>query len=81
MRARALYEHFFSLSLGLVRGHVGWWERRAQRRMRTGDFRLGRLEAKAFHVAERWLRGLAPAREREIHPGVQTSVLPGRATS
>jgi hypothetical protein len=47
---RRLYQHFATLSHGLARGRVGWWERRARRRLERGDWRLGRLEARAFHV-------------------------------
>lgn len=52
-RARKLYNHFTTLSKGVARGKVGWWERRAQKRLATGDFRLGSIEAKAFDVYQR----------------------------
>ncbi len=52
-RARKLFEHYATLSLGLARGRIGFWERRARARIRRGDFRLARLEAKAFDL---WMR-------------------------
>ncbi|HKC24764.1 MAG TPA: hypothetical protein VKF32_08465, partial [Thermoanaerobaculia bacterium] len=45
--------HYASLAHGTARGRIGWWERRARRRMRTGDYRFGRLEAKAFDLCWR----------------------------
>jgi hypothetical protein len=60
-RAVKLFEHYSTLSIGLARDRVGWWERRARRRMQAGDFRFGRLEAKAFDVYERIARRLRPA--------------------
>ncbi len=78
-RARRMYEHFATLSLGLARGRIGWWERRAQRRMSSGDFRGGRLEAKAFDLCTRLSRLVgASSPASEIEPGHQTSVLSGR---
>ena len=62
VRARRMFEHFSTLSLGLARGHIGWWERRAQQRIARRDFRLGRVEAKAFDLWNRLGRRLAPAR-------------------
>jgi len=81
-RARKLYEHFTTLSMGLVRGRVGWWERRARRRIESGDYRLGLLEARAFELYRRLSRGLGLATAdgaEAIRPGHQTSVLSRRA--
>jgi radical SAM superfamily enzyme YgiQ (UPF0313 family) len=52
-RARRLFEHLATLKLGLPRGRVGWWERRARRRLETGDLTGARLEAKAFDLYHR----------------------------
>ena len=57
-RAYKLFEHYSTLSIGLARDRMGWWERRARRRMARGDFRFGRLEAKAFDVYDRLTRKL-----------------------
>ncbi len=53
LRRRKLYQHFATLSHGLARGKEGWWEHRAQRRLRTGNWRFARLEAKAFDITYR----------------------------
>jgi radical SAM superfamily enzyme YgiQ (UPF0313 family) len=76
-RLRRLYEHYSTLALGLARGRIGWWERRARRRIERGDWRGGRFEAKAFDL---WRR-LSPARaaEPEVLPGHRTSVESARA--
>ena len=55
-RTRRLFEHLSSLKFGLPRGRVGWWERRATRRLETGDYRGARLEAKAFDLYLRLAR-------------------------
>jgi anaerobic magnesium-protoporphyrin IX monomethyl ester cyclase len=51
--ARMMYQHYATLSYGLARGKVGWWERRAQKRLEDGTFLQGRLEAKAFSLYNR----------------------------
>lgn len=84
LRARQVYEHFATLSLGLVRGRIGWWERRAQRWMHSGSARSGMVEAKAFDLAQAVARRVPLRRkrsERAITPGHQTAVLSGRAAS
>ena len=43
---RKLYQHYVTLSYGLARGKVGWWEKRAEQRLRDGNFKLGKLEAR-----------------------------------
>ncbi len=51
MHRRQLYQHFFTLAHGLTRGKVGWWEKRAQRRLQRDDWRRGaRFEAKIFDL-------------------------------
>ncbi len=62
-RARKLFEHFSTLKFGLAREHFGWWERRATRRMKTGDFRGGQLEAKAFDLFHRFTERFRPVRQ------------------
>ncbi len=76
-RARRLFEHYSTLSLGLARGKVGWWEERAKRRMQTNDFRYAGMEAKAFHLYHQLT---APWRSRspQVRMGHRTSVLSGR---
>lgn len=80
-RARQTLEHFISLSLGLVRGRIGWWERRAQARVRAGDFRFGRAEARVFTLYHRTATALGLERRarREIHGGIQTSRMQRRS--
>jgi radical SAM superfamily enzyme YgiQ (UPF0313 family) len=77
-RARKLFEHYSTLSLGLARGRIGWWERRAERRMRTGNFRGGLVEARAFHLFHA-LTGGSKSRSTDVRMGHRTSVLTGRA--
>ena len=79
-RRRKLYEHYSHLALGLARERGGIWERRAQRRIASGDYRLGAVEAKAFDLYERLGRRLRGAGPRRIRRGYQTSVLSGRDT-
>ena len=50
---RRLFQHYSSLSLGIPRGRVGWWERRASRRIASGSWRGARVEAKAFDLVAR----------------------------
>ena len=60
-RARMMYQHHATLSYGLARGKIGWWERRAQRRLEDGSYQTAqtaRLEAKAFGVYDKISRRL-----------------------
>jgi radical SAM superfamily enzyme YgiQ (UPF0313 family) len=57
---RKMYQHYVTLSYGLARGKIGWWERRAERRLRDGNFKLGLLEARAFDVYNRVEKKLFP---------------------
>ena len=52
-RAKKILDHYCTLSLGLARGRIGWWERRARRRLERGDWRGARVEAKAFDVCQK----------------------------
>ena len=68
---RRLFHHFAGLSKGVVRGRVGWWERRARRRLERDDWRLGRVEAKVFDVVSRLERAVRPDRRnvaQELRP-------------
>jgi len=72
---RKLYQHYVTLSYGLARGKVGWWEKRARRRLEEGNFNLGLFEARAFDLFNRV--------ERKIFPRVELSrswVDPGHKT-
>lgn len=75
LRARKMYQHFVTLAYGLARGKMGWWERRAQRRLEDGSFLQGRVEAKAFDVYHRLTRKLFRGRET-----VRSWVDPGHKT-
>jgi anaerobic magnesium-protoporphyrin IX monomethyl ester cyclase len=53
---RRLFQHYASLSHGLTRGQIGFWERRAQQRLQAGNWRFARAEAKAFDLVDRFSR-------------------------
>lgn len=55
-RERRLFMHYSSLAQGRVRQHIGFWERRARRRLEQGSLRGARLEARAFSVFDRLTR-------------------------
>ncbi len=57
---RKLYQHYVTLSYGLARGKIGWWERRAESRLRDNNWKLGVFEARAFDVFNRVERKLFP---------------------
>ncbi|MBI4878620.1 MAG: hypothetical protein HY812_03035 [Planctomycetes bacterium] len=57
--ARRMFMFYSSLAQGRVRRRLGFWERRARRRLERNDFRFGLLEARLFH----WLQRLAGRRE------------------
>jgi radical SAM superfamily enzyme YgiQ (UPF0313 family) len=81
-RARKLYEHFSTVSLGVARGRIGWWEKRAKRRITSGDYRFGNLEAKAFDLVVRLARHAEHDDSEDferIRVGYQTSVASGRS--
>ena len=72
---RKLYQHYVTLSYGLARGKIGWWEKRAERRLRENNFKLGLLEARAFDVYNRVERKLFPRADLSrswIDPGHKT---------
>ncbi len=78
-RARRLFEHYYTLSVGLARGEIGWWERRARARIASGSTRFARLEAKAFDLCAGLARRLNRGRRGRIRPGAQTSAQPVRS--
>ena len=74
-RARMMYQHHATLSYGLARGRIGWWERRAQRRLEDGSYKRARLEAKAFGIFARFERrffGGAETARSWVDPGHKT---------
>ena len=67
LKRRQIYQHLATLSHGLARGKVGWWERRAKQRLESGNFRLAAIEPKLFDVytrATRTLTGSSVGTER-----------------
>ena len=79
---RAVYEHFASLSVGLGRRRIGFWNRRAQRRVRERDYRHGRLEARLYTAVDalaRRLRSPRPDDRVATLSGYQTSILASKA--
>lgn len=72
-RTRLLYQHYATLSYGLVRPKFGWWERRARKRLADGTYRRARFEARAFSAwyrASQWLHPRGQASPRSgIDPG------------
>jgi radical SAM superfamily enzyme YgiQ (UPF0313 family) len=80
---RKMYQHYVTLSYGLARGKIGWWERRAERRLRDGNFKLAMLEARAFDVYNRVEKKLFPRQELSrswVDPGHKTGTA-GNAAS
>ncbi|MFT4539796.1 MAG: anaerobic magnesium-protoporphyrin IX monomethyl ester cyclase [Planctomycetota bacterium] len=53
--ARKMYQHYVTLSYGLARGKMGWWEKRAQKRLENGSYihSVGSVEARVFDVYSR----------------------------
>ncbi|HPF15621.1 MAG: B12-binding domain-containing radical SAM protein [Planctomycetes bacterium] len=45
---RMMYQHYATMSYGLARGKIGWWEKRAQARLDSGSYVHGQFEARAF---------------------------------
>ena len=50
---RMMYQHYATMSYGLARGKVGWWEKRAQKRLANGSYVNGQFEARAFGLYNR----------------------------
>ncbi|MDA1265752.1 MAG: radical SAM protein [Planctomycetota bacterium] len=73
--ARTMYHHFATLTYGLARGKIGFWERRAQKRLWDGSYKNGRLEARLFSVYDRICRRVFPREEVSrswVDPGHRT---------
>ena len=80
---RKLYQHYVTLSYGLARGKIGFWEKRAESRLRENNWRFGVLEARAFDVYNRIERKLFPRPELSrswVDPGHKTGTA-GNAAS
>ena len=80
---RKLYQHFVTLSYGLARGKNGWWEKRAEQRLRENDWSLASFEARAFDVYNRIEKKLFPRQELSrswVDPGHKTGTA-GNASS
>ncbi|NUP95104.1 MAG: B12-binding domain-containing radical SAM protein [Planctomycetaceae bacterium] len=72
---RKLYQHYVTLSYGLARGKIGFWEKRAESRLRDNNWNFGVLEARAFDVYNRIERKLFPRPELSrswVDPGHKT---------
>jgi anaerobic magnesium-protoporphyrin IX monomethyl ester cyclase len=85
--ARKMYQHYVTLDYGLARGKIGWWEKRARRRLEKGQltdgFPSGLTEARAFDVYNRIERKLFPREEVSrswVDPGHKTGTI-GNAAS
>ncbi|MEL6430285.1 MAG: radical SAM protein [Planctomycetota bacterium] len=82
-KARMMYQHHATLSYGLARGKIGWWERRAQRRLEDGSYLKARLEAKAFGAfakVERRLFGGVDTVRSWVDPGHKTGTAGNKAS-
>ncbi len=78
-RARRMYQHFVTLSYGNVRGKVGWWERRAQRRLEDGSYRNARWEARAFHLYHRLTEKLSRSKKNGTDVTAAEESVPSRS--
>jgi radical SAM superfamily enzyme YgiQ (UPF0313 family) len=80
---RKMYQHYVTLDYGLARGKKGWWEKRAERRLRDGDFRFGLFEARVFDVYNRLEKRLFPRAELSrswVDPGHKTGTAGNKAS-
>ena len=84
---RKLYQHYVTLDYGLARGKIGFWEKRAKKRLQSGDlqggFPSGKWEARAFDVYNRIEKKLFKRAETSrswIDPGHKTGTA-GNAAS
>jgi radical SAM superfamily enzyme YgiQ (UPF0313 family) len=80
---RKMYGHYVTLSYGLARGKIGWWEKRAEKRLRDNNFKLGLFEARAFDVYNRVERKLFPRQELSrswVDPGHKTGTAGNKAS-
>ena len=66
------------MSVGLGKKEIGFWGRRAQRRIQNQDYRNGMLEARTYSLLDRLAQRLSPksVKDRVARlSGYQTSVL------
>lgn len=49
-RRRQMLNHFTTLARGMFGERHGFWQKRAKRRLESGDWRFARIEAKAFDL-------------------------------
>jgi radical SAM superfamily enzyme YgiQ (UPF0313 family) len=80
---RKMYQHFVTLDYGLARGRIGWWEKRARRRLERGNLSKGQLEARVFDVYNRFTKRVLGAQELSrsfIDPGHKTGTKGNRAS-
>jgi radical SAM superfamily enzyme YgiQ (UPF0313 family) len=83
MLERKMYHHFATLDYGLARGKIGWWEKRARRRLSEGNLSSGLFEARAFDLYNRITRKLFPRPDISrswVDPGHNTGTGPTAAS-
>jgi len=83
MLERKMYHHFATLDYGLARGKIGWWEKRARRRLAQGRLAGGLFEARAFDLYNRITRKLFPRPDISrswVDPGHNTGTGPTAAS-
>jgi len=83
MLERKMYHHFATLDYGLARGKLGWWERRARRRLAKGNLSAGLFESRAFDVYHRISRRIFPKPELSrswVDPGHSTGTVATEAS-
>ena len=83
MLERKMYHHFATLDYGLARGKIGWWEKRARRRLAQGRLADGLFEARAFDLYNRITRKLFPRPDISrswVDPGHNTGTGPTAAS-
>jgi radical SAM superfamily enzyme YgiQ (UPF0313 family) len=85
--ARKMYQHYVTLDYGLARGRIGWWEKRAKKRLElgqlTGGFPTGLWEARAFDLYNRVEKKLFPRQELSrswVDPGHKTGTASNAAS-
>ena len=83
--ARMMYQHYATLSYGLARGgHIGWWEKRAQKRLADNSYMNARWEAKAFGLYNKVRRKLLKPNDVPrswVDPGHKTGTSGNSASS
>ena len=83
MLERKMYHHFATLDYGLARGKIGWWEKRARKRLAQGNLSKGLMEARAFDLYHRITKKLFPKPDISrswVDPGHNTGTGPTRAS-